>query len=479
MVESLISNDKIKKKQKQKNVKKKKNDNPRKKSLSEIKKQDKVQTKDGANTRIIITNKLNKFSLRKSKSFDSQSKFFNKKYTFFVQDLELMRYNQQNEYENDLLVHDLLIKNTVSKVFSNLYNSLGESDIIEKDNEKITFVKKDNYELKPSKVGKNDKRKNKKQKIKNNIDNDKTDIDTEHSKITGEKFKFYENTSKNLIEYLEIEKFKLSKSSERNINCLNLNKPDFGPRQEDCKQIQIIPSNETDILKKEQETIVKKRNKSKKKKHRNKYKTNNNNLKNLQNSKKQECDLQMDLRKKENSSNSNLIIENKPECEKKDTLEQNKIKNVVSKNLDISIVSEKEKINNVTEINNNQNYISYKEDYKLGKSYGLSYNKFNNFGNINNSFQYFNNRNINYNRYLEESSMITSNYNSMNNFNILQKIEGFYPNFFFNLHNDLLEYSNSINEINIQLKEIKLYSITYVENVIKSILSIKLFNTRL
>ena len=173
----------------------------------------------------------------------------------------------------------------------------------------------------------------------------------------------------------------------------------------------------------------------------------------------------------------------KKNIEIKDPINTFLTKNTVNKNLDSSSTSNNSKNKTSYTVSNYDNLFPYQddnnEDFNKKGTYSINYNKFNKVpSNKNNSNQhYFNNRNLNYNRYSEESSMIMNNYyfnynfNFNNNFNILQNIENKSHNFYFQLHNELLEYSNSINGINLLLKEIKLYSISYVENIIKQAIS--------
>jgi predicted nucleotidyltransferase len=58
------------------------------------------------------------------------------------------------------------------------------------------------------------------------------------------------------------------------------------------------------------------------------------------------------------------------------------------------------------------------------------------------------------------------------NYDILAKIdEDIYPFIFhYKIHNDILDYSNTVNETHDNLKEVKLYIINYIENIIKQCL---------
>lgn len=60
----------------------------------------------------------------------------------------------------------------------------------------------------------------------------------------------------------------------------------------------------------------------------------------------------------------------------------------------------------------------------------------------------------------------------LDNFNILSKFDPkfFHKNFEIRLHNDILDYSNNIIKINNILKEVKLFSLNYIENLIKQFL---------
>ena len=65
-----------------------------------------------------------------------------------------------------------------------------------------------------------------------------------------------------------------------------------------------------------------------------------------------------------------------------------------------------------------------------------------------------------------------SNYNNPN-FKILDKIEYIYPfTFYYKLHNDILEYSNEVLERIQSLQEIKLFTISHLEKIIKNTLGI-------
>lgn len=486
-------NDKIKKKQKVKNTKKKKTvENVNKRSINEIKKTDsledeKERVKEKSPRKFTDQIKtFNKFTNKKSRSYnDLKQCFFNKETKYFVSDSEMIRYDIQLDYENDLYNQEILIKNTVSKVLNNIYISLGESDNIKSCQEDINYVKdKEKKENKTkSKINNKLKKNNKKSEKKINkktIESEKTDTDTEHSNNNIEKNNYYDTKCRNLIEIKDNERLRKNKTCERKL---------CGPtrihrfiKQEEANVVENTQDNsEIKTNKEESDTIIKTRDKSKKKKHRQKYKTNNTNTNNKNQQKvRKENDQPNEIKKSLSIlTSTHSLPEKKGSFDKKENNEYKKFstKNVVSKNFNLCIIGEKEK-NYFNESSKNYYYSSnFSEEYRKGKGYSSSYNKFNNFGNSGNSFQYFNNRNLNYNRYMDESSMIVNNYNInfnvniMNSFNIMQKIEGFYPNFYFQLHNELLDYSNSINEINLMLKEIKVYSISYVEKIIKQILS--------
>ena len=57
----------------------------------------------------------------------------------------------------------------------------------------------------------------------------------------------------------------------------------------------------------------------------------------------------------------------------------------------------------------------------------------------------------------------------LENFNILNKFEEkfFLNNFEIKVHNDIIDYSNNIMKINNCLKEIKQFSVNFIENLIK------------
>jgi hypothetical protein len=486
-----LNNEKLKKKQKSK-FKKKKTENLSKKQSSDIKKNDSSDDKERELQKDLSNSNSDKFersyksNSKKSKSYDDLIKcFFHKDQKFCVLDNELTRWDPSLEYDNDLFNQEMLIKRTVSKVLNNIYISLGEGESVYNSEEIISDSKKDYKNKKSNKKG---RKKTNKKPSKNLVELEKTDTDTEHSIHIQEPNKVYETKLNNLIEMKEIEKSIRNKTCEKKKCDFTSKFPQSIEIKPPIQQNQFL-ENEI-ILEKvvsEQEInsrVGKQRDKSKKKKHRQKYKTNNNNPN--KNQLKQKKEIEIDIMK----SNSNItsthsLPEKKGSFDKKDPNDYRKYstKNIISNNFDISIIGEKEKndrnfSNYYNE--NNKNYTSYSnianEDLRKSKAFGTSYNKFNNFGGSGSSYQYFNKRNLNYNRYMDEASTVINQYNInfnvniMNSFNILNKIEGFYPNFHFQLHNELLEYSNNVNEMNVKLKEIKMYSISYVENLVKQIL---------
>jgi len=489
-------NDKIKKKQKVKNSKKKKTETVQKKSISDIKKidsneEEKETEKEKSQKKLLEQIKsYNKFTNKKSKSFnDLKQLFFNKDVKFFVANNEMIRYCADLDSENDLYNQEILIKNTVSKVLENIYISLGENDYSRVNHEELCHSKlkdkKDNKNKSKlnNKLKKNNK-KTEKRINKDTIESEKTDTDTEHSNNVHEKYFYNDNRNRNLIEVKEIERIRKNKTCERKL--YGLNKISKFVKTEEIKTNEKIEEEnyQINIANVESAPIVKTRDKSKKKKHRQKYKTNNN--KNVTKTKK-ENEPTNEIKKFPSVIHStHSLPEKKGSFDKKDSSEYKKLStNVVSKNFNLSIIADKEKslINDQSKPYLYTN--NFNEDLRKNKGYNSSYNKFNNFGSSGTSHQFFNNRNLNYNRYMDESSMVINNYNInfnmniMNNLNIMQKIEGFYPNFYFQLHNELLDYSNSINEINLMLKDVKVYSISYVENIIKQVLSIYQLNPRL
>jgi len=492
-------NDKIKKKQKVKNSKKKKTDTAQKKSITDIKKidsneEEKDPDKEKSQKKLLEQiQSYNKFTNKKSKSFnDLKQLFFNKDVKFFVANNEMIRYCADLDSENDLYNQEILIKNTVSKVLNNIYISLGESDYSRMKQEELGNSKlKDKKDNKnKSKLNNKLKKNNKKTEKKINketIESEKTDTDTEHSNNVHEKYFYNDNRNRNLIEVKEIERIRKNKTCERKL--YGINKISKFVKTEEIKAHDKIEqeeqeqedNNHINIANVESAPIVKTREKSKKKKHRQKYKTTNNtnNNKNVTKIKKENEPTNEIKKSPSVILSTHSLPEKKGSFDKKDSSEFKKLSsNVVSKNFNLSIIADKDKSFN-NDLSKAYLYTNnFNEDFRKNKGYNSSYNKFNSFGSSGTSHQYFNNRNLNYNRYIDESSMVINNYNInfnlnvMNNLNIMQKIEGFYPNFYFQLHNELLDYSNSINEINLMLKDVKVYSISYVENIIKQVLSI-------
>ncbi len=486
-------NDKIKKKQKVKNSKKKKTETVQKKSISDIKKidsneEEKETEKEKSQKKLLEQIKsYNKFTNKKSKSFnDLKQLFFNKDVKFFVANNEMIRYCADLDSENDLYNQEILIKNTVSKVLENIYISLGENDYSRVNHEELCHSKlkdkKDNKNKSKlnNKLKKNNK-KTEKRINKDTIESEKTDTDTEHSNNVHEKYFYNDNRNRNLIEVKEIERIRKNKTCERKL--YGLNKISKFVKTEEIKTNEKIEEEnyQINIANVESAPIVKTREKSKKKKHRQKYKTTNNtnNNKNVTKIKKENEPTNEIKKSPSVILSTHSLPEKKGSFDKKDSSEFKKLSsNVVSKNFNLSIIADKDKSFN-NDLSKAYLYTNnFNEDFRKNKGYNSSYNKFNSFGSSGTSHQYFNNRNLNYNRYIDESSMVINNYNInfnlnvMNNLNIMQKIEGFYPNFYFQLHNELLDYSNSINEINLMLKDVKVYSISYVENIIKQVLSI-------
>jgi len=151
-------------------------------------------------------------------------------------------------------------------------------------------------------------------------------------------------------------------------------------------------------------------------------------------------------------------------------------------------------INNTININNYNNYNKVEEPYNKHSDYN-EYNEYNEYHNHHNNNYYYrpyssNNYNsgnyyksdYNYRNDVGQFNHNTSKYTNStstnvntNNttINIMEKInKKIYPfTFYYRLHNDILDYSNSINERLNVLKDLKLYIIKYLEDIIKNSLN--------
>ena len=135
-----------------------------------------------------------------------------------------------------------------------------------------------------------------------------------------------------------------------------------------------------------------------------------------------------------------------------------------------------------------RNTININNYNQVEKNYGSKSTYYNNkvhcrpyYNNPTNN--YFNNSlksNINYYNNERLGSLNDGNSKYANNYshniNIMEKInKKIYPfTFYYRLHNDILQYSNSINERLLILKDIKLYIIKYLEDIIKNSLNFKI-----
>lgn len=475
-----ISSEKTKKNTKGKKLKKKKPETPITRPSEDIKKteyqedHEKPLAKEGS---IKTSDNQGSTSFRKANSCGNLTKYyFQKEQEYcFVND-EFVRWRAFHEKEQDKRIQEMIIKNTVSKVLHNLYKSFGESENVESTIEECSKISKKSKKTKKRQERKGEQKKSgEKQKLEDN----NRDFSS---------FQQIDEPCRKIIEINEISDKEISqrcKSFEKRntlqISYLNLinnyANNAMTPIANNQEELNLEDNKEAEPT----EKIYKPRDKSKKKKHRQKYKNNNQNKNNLK-LKKEQPEIEM---KKYHSvlHSTHSLPEKKGSFDQKDPSDYKKFstKNIISKNFDMSIIGEKEKCFNSTYDNDSRslNYFSSSsEEFRKNKSYATNYNKFNSFGSNGSSYQYFNNRNLNYNRYMDEASMVVNHYNInfnvniMNNFNILNKIEGFYPNFYFQLHNELLDYSKNVNDINQALKEIKMFSINYVETLIKKILSI-------
>lgn len=223
----------------------------------------------------------------------------------------------------------------------------------------------------------------------------------------------------------------------------------------------------------------------KKKKHRTKYK--NNNIKKNQAKKKVLLTLDetpdstnLNLKKTYSDIHPSSIInleinknENKSEIFTKQFSNLNS--NVVSKNLDVSILGETTKDRTPHNFNFNPQNIIFNEEYnRKNRQYSVTFNKYNslpqnpiqspNYSSTLRAFSASNRGEENPN------TIYPFNLGPMNCFNIMQKFDKGI-NFYFKIHNELIDYTNNINDINLILKDIKVYTINYLENLIKQLMS--------